>query len=200
MENKIFICETECYLKASQEQKEKVKPEWNFDLEKLLTEGMRREFRQFLVERAKTVTVITMVNDRNCYNRICRFLKDKDIRVESFQDKTLEEWMRKLNAWLMQQGMARTKRNISVYGKEKFGLSEIIKYFRRIYFFTEAKDTRKETEKDIWNLKKIDVPYKVNPIKNFETLNFKEIIQPAIKEETKRAVFRHLFHTPLPST
>ena len=65
MENKIFICETECYLKASQEQKEKVKPEWNFDLEKLLTEGMRREFRQFLVERAKTLTVITMVNERN---------------------------------------------------------------------------------------------------------------------------------------
>ncbi len=197
MENKIFICETECYLKASQEQKEKVKPEWNFDLEKLLTEGMRREFRHFLAERAKTVTVLTMVNDRNCYNRICRFLKDKDIRVDSFQDKTLEEWMRKLNAWLMQQGMARTKRDINVYGKEKIGLSKIIKYFRRIYFFTEAKDTRKETEKDIWDLKKIDVPYKVNPIKNFETLNFKEILQPAIKEETKKAVLRHLQYEAL---
>lgn len=197
MENKISICEMECYRKAPQDQKDKVKPSWEFDMAKLPTKGMRAEFCQFLTERGKNIAVLTMVQERYIYNRMCRFLKDKGIRTESFQDKPLEEWMKKLNAWLMQQGLARTEQGINVYGKEKTVPSDVISYFRKIYYFTQAQNIRVETEKDIWDLSKIDVPYKSNMIRNFETLNFKEIIQPAIKEETKRAVFRHLQYEAL---
>ena len=94
----------------------------------------------------------------------------------------------------MQKGLARTEQSISVYGKEKTVPSDIITYFRKIYYFVQVQDTREETEKDIWNLDRVDVLYKSNLIKNFETLNFTEIIQPAIKEETKKAVLRHLQH------
>ena len=102
MENKILICEMECYRKASQGQKEKVKWEWGFDLMQLPAEGLRTEFSQFLMERANNITVSTMAKDRFLYNRICCFLKDRGIQAESFQDKPLEEWIRKLNGWLMQ--------------------------------------------------------------------------------------------------
>lgn len=197
MESKIYICRMECYLKVSQEQKWKVKPEWTYDLEELPTEGMREEFRSFLSEQTKKAAVATIVQERNSYRRICRFLKDRSIRTDSFQDKTLEEWTLKLNAWLMQQGMRRTKRGISVYGKEKIMPSHVITYFRKIYYFTKAEDVRDETEKDIWNLNKLGVSYKANAIKNFRTLSFKEIVQPDIKEETKKAVYRHLQYEAL---
>ena len=176
MENRILISEMDCYLKASQEQQKKVNPQWDFDLTKLPTEGMRSEMRQFVEERGKTIALMTMVSERNFYDRICRFLKEKNIRADSFQEKTLEEWIKKLNAWLMQQGQIRTIQGMSVYGKEKNTPSNIITYFRKIYYFTKGQDTRHETEKDVWDLSKIDVSYKQNPVKNFETLNFSEII------------------------
>ena len=172
MENKIYICQMDCYRRASEEQKEKVKPGWKYDLEGLPTDGMREEFQQFLYEREKKSALGTIMYERNYYQRICRFLKDKNIKADSFQDKTLEEWLVKSNAWLMQQGMARTKREISVYGKEKILPSNIVRYMRKIYYYTQAEDIRNEVEKDVWDLNKLDIPYKENVIKNFQTLNF----------------------------
>lgn len=192
MGNKIYICQMECCLEAPQEQKEKVKPEWCYDLGELPTDGMREEVRQFLGERGKEIAVTTAVWERNCYKRVCRFLRDKNIRADSFGDKPLDEWIKKLNVWLMQQGMRRTERGISVYGKEKTVPSDVITYFRKIYYSAQAEDIRDEAEKDVWNLSRLGMPYKKNSVKNFETLNFKEIIQPGIREETKKAVFRHL--------
>ncbi len=158
---------------------------------------MQMEFRCFLAERAKIIAVSTMVQERIYYNRMCRFLKDSNRQPYSFLEKPLEEWIKKLNAWLMQQGMARTERGINVYGKEKTVPSDVITYFRKIYYCVQDQETREETEKDVWDLSRIGVLYKTNPIKNFETLNFKEIIQPAIKEETKTAVLRHLQYEAL---
>ena len=192
MEDKIYICNMECYQKAPQKQKEKVKSNWAFDLGKLPAEGMQMEFRCFLAKRAKTIAVSTMVHERSCYDRMCRFLQDQNSRPSSYQDKPLEEWIKKLNVWLMRQGMARTEQGVSVYGKEKTVPSDVITYFRKIYYFVQAQDTREEIEKDIWDLSRIGVLCKANPIKNFETLNFTEIIQPDIKEETKKVVLRHL--------
>lgn len=192
MEDKIYICELECYLKASQKQRDKVNPKWEFDLTKLPTEGMRIEFRQFILDRGKMMALSTVVSERNLYNRICRFMEEKNIRVDSFQEKTLEEWLKRLNAWLMLQGQIRTIQGITVYGKEKITPSNIITYFRKIYYFTEAKDTRLEMEKDVWDLSKIGVSFNSNMIKNFKTLNFSKIIQMSIKEETKKSIFRHL--------
>ena len=192
MEDKIYICELECYLKASQKQRDKVNPKWEFDLTKLPTEGMRIEFRQFILDRGKMMALSTVVSERNLYNRICRFMQEKNIRVDSFQEKTLEEWLKRLNAWLMLQGQIRTIQGITVYGKEKITPSNIITYFRKIYYFTEAKDTRLEMEKDVWDLSKIGVSFNSNMIKNFKTLNFSKIIQMSIKEETKKSIFRHL--------
>ena len=94
MEDKIYICELECDLKASQKQRDKVNPKWEFDLTKLPTEGMRIEFRQFILDRGKMMALSTVVSERNLYNRICRFMEEKNIRVDSFQEKTLEEWLK----------------------------------------------------------------------------------------------------------
>lgn len=61
----------------------------DFRYGKLPTEEMRTEFRQFLMEREKNISVATMMKERIYYNMICRFLKDGGSRIKSFQDKTL---------------------------------------------------------------------------------------------------------------
>ncbi len=65
---------------------------------------------------------------------------------------------------------------------------------RKVYQFTEEEEERDEIEKDIWKLENLDIAYKKNPIKNYQTLNFTTIIQTDLREETKKAVYEHLHH------
>ena len=51
---------------------------------------------------------------------------------------------------------------------------------------------RPEREKDIWALKKLDIPIKENPIYKTETLDFTGILQEGLREEVKQAIFLHI--------
>lgn len=46
--------------------------------------------------------------------------------------------------------------------------------------------------KDIWALKKLDIPIKENPIYKTETLDFTGILQEGLREEVKQAIFLHI--------
>ena len=58
----------------------------------------------------------------------------------------------------------------------------------------KEEEEQDEIEKDIWKLENLDIPYKKNLIKNYQTLNFTTIIQTDLREETKKAVYQHLHH------
>ncbi len=49
-----------------------------------------------------------------------------------------------------------------------------------------------ETDKDIWEIKRLDIPVKANPIKNYRTVNFTKISQPGIREELKKGIYLNL--------
>ena len=51
---------------------------------------------------------------------------------------------------------------------------------------------RDEIEKDVWELKNLDIKIRFNPIYNVETLDFRNIYQPDIREECKKAVYMNL--------
>lgn len=174
--------------------KNRKKVDWNlyYDLDLLPTEGLRKEFYAFLTERGKRISGSTLVHERDLYIRLCKFLKERQLKAESIQTLDLEIWLKKLRAWLLSRGEALTQQGMSVYGKEKVVPSEILTYFRKIYSFTVRDTGGNETQKDIWNLEKLDISYKANPIKNYKTMNFSKIWQPDIKEEVKKAVFQHL--------
>ncbi len=191
METKIYLYSLGAYRSASEKQK---KVDWNlyYDLDLLPTEGLRKEFYAFLTERGKRISGSTLVHERDLYIRLCKFLKERQLKAESIQTLDLEIWLKKLRAWLLSRGEALTQQGMSVYGKEKVVPSEILTYFRKIYSFTVRDTGGNETQKDIWNLEKLDISYKANPIKNYKTMNFSKIWQPDIKEEVKKAVFQHL--------
>ena len=83
-----------------------------------------------------------------------------------------------------------TKGNIIVAGEitsayETDVFAVVRKVLSDIGYSSEG-DERDEIEKDIWKLENLDIAYKKNPIKNVQTLNFTEIIQDDLREETKK--------------
>jgi site-specific recombinase XerD len=199
MENKIYLQAMQCYARADDKTREKINKGTCFDLDLLPTEGLRKEFHAFIKKRDTSISLNMMISEKNLYIRLCRFMKEKHIQVESLQEKELETWLKQIRGWLLREGKALIRRGISDYGKEKITPSGILTYFRKVFVFTQPEDMRDETEKDIWDLSKIDVPYRKNPIKNVQTLNFSEIIQPEIREEIKKAIFFHLHYEALDS-
>ena len=98
------------------------------------------------------------------------------------------QWMLKIRSWLLEHGQKLTVPGVSVYGREKTLSSSLITYARKAYQFTKEEEEQDEIEKDIWTLENLDIPYKKNLIKNYQTLNFTTIIQTDLREETKKAV------------
>lgn len=49
-----------------------------------------------------------------------------------------------------------------------------------------------EQEKDIWQLDRLDIPYRNNLIKNSQSVNFTKISQQGIREELKRGIYLNL--------
>ena len=194
MDEKVYLTDLNCYARADEKQKKNVKESHCFDLGLLPTKGLQKEFRSFIKERSQQCALTTMIQERATYQRFCMVLKDKHIRVESLQELEWEQWLLKIRSWLLEHGQKLTVPGVSVYGKEKTLPSGLITYVRKAYQFTEEEEEQDEIEKDIWTLENLDIPYKKNLIKNYQTLNFTTIIQTDLREETKKAVYEHLHH------
>ncbi len=194
MDEKLYLIDLDCYARAEENQKKKVKESHCFDFGLLPTKGLQNEFRSFIENRSRQCALTTMIQERATYQRFCMVLKDKHIRVESLQELEWEQWLLKIRSWLLEHGQKLTVPGVSVYGKEKTLPSSLITYVRKVYQFTEEEEERDEIEKDIWKLENLDIAYKKNPIKNVQTLNFTAIIQDDLREETKKAVYEHLHH------
>ncbi len=89
----------------------------------------------------------------------------------------------------MQNGHPLTGKKVTVYGNEHMIDSEQFKYFEKILRFLQPANKRDEREKDIWELDRLDIAVRDNPIYNVKTLNFTKISQTDMREETKKAVF-----------
>ena len=175
-------------------QKKNVKESHCFDFGLLPTKGLQKEFRSFIEDRSRQCALGTMIQERVIYQRFCRMVKDQRIRANSLHELEWEQWLLKIRSWLLEHGQKLTMQKVSVYGKEKIVPSSLIAYVRKAYQFTEEEEEQDEIEKDIWTLENLDIPYKKNLIKNYQTLNFTTIIQTDLREETKKAVYEHLHH------
>ena len=175
-------------------QKKNVKESHCFDFGLLPTKGLQKEFRSFIENRSRQCALGTMIQERVIYQRFCRMVKDQRIQADSLHELEWEQWLLKIRSWLLEHGQKLTMQKVSVYGKEKIIPSSLITYARKAYQFTKEEEEQDEIEKDIWKLENLDIPYKKNLIKNYQTLNFTTIIQTDLREETKKAVYEHLHH------
>lgn len=194
MDEKLYLTDLNCYGRADEKQKKNVKESHCFDFGLLPTKGLQKEFRSFIEDRSRQCALGTMIQERVIYQRFCRMVKDQRIRANSLHELEWEQWLLKIRSWLLEHGQKLTMQKVSVYGKEKIVPSSLIAYVRKAYQFTEEEEEQDEIEKDIWTLENLDIPYKKNLIKNYQTLNFTTIIQTDLREETKKAVYEHLHH------
>ena len=171
----------------------KNKDNGKFDLSLLPTQTLKEEFRSYIMYRGQIGNYSKLRFDRLNYNCIVKFLNSKINRnINSLDDRTEEKWITLLKGWMMEQGISTTKKKKSVYGTVTYGEAEKILYFRRILRYLEPEDLRDEIEKDVWRLKNLEIEIRYNPIYNIETLDFRKIYQPDIREECKKAVYMNL--------
>ena len=163
-----------------------------FDLELLPDNSLREEAERFIWERMKEVTMTTLLNDRGNYNLLCRFLGQKGKGLEHFLDWDRDTWLRKMKAWMLEEGMPLNYERQGTYGSTYRMQPGLLGYVERLLDFLEPEDTREECQKDIWELEKLGIPIRKNLVKNYKTINFTKISQEGIREETKKGIYLNL--------
>lgn len=192
MNDILYVRDFLAYRNATEDQKAAMNlnvRNGHFDLSRIPSLKMRCEIAGFITYRGKTKGLRTFgQDDRLAVEKIGRFLSGQK-GVESFRDKTPEEWIKELKKWMLDNGIPLTKREWSLSRREYVGKSKVIIYFEQFLKYLEPEDMRPEKEKDIWELERLDIPYHNNLINNFYKLDFTGITQKGIREETKRAVY-----------
>lgn len=167
-----------------------------YDLSQLPSDTIKEEVREFLIDRSKKVNAVTFYGEETRYNKICHFLNKHAKRINSLADIEKDVWMKKLKAWMFQEGMEITKKSESVYGTVVFTKTREFGYLNALLDFVNSQKMQgKETpekEKDIWQLKNLDIPYRDNLIKSSKTVNFTAISQKGIREELKKGICLNL--------
>lgn len=188
----IYLRELEGYRNMTDKQKKYVSKTAAYDLNLLPTEQMREEMRAFLEQRIPEVSIATLMSEKTRYNTLCRFIQQKGKNLESFRDLERDVWIRKLKTWILEEGLSLTMKYEEVYGTVGVTRSFLIRYLDTLLDYLEPEDTRPEKEKDIWVLDKLDIPYRENLVQNYRTLNFTKILQPELREETKKGIYLNL--------
>ena len=163
-----------------------------YDLEVITSPVMREELKAFLLYRSTQVGIARMYSDRQYFNKLCRFLQNFGRQGKSLKDKKPETWLRQLKGWMLQEGIPLVEGGIHAYGGKYYSKSRDISYLEKILEFIKPKDTRPEQEKDVWDLEKLDISIRWNPIKGCRTLIFTKILQPDIREELKKGIYLNL--------
>ena len=196
--NRIYYSELKCYAEATEKQRKTNYVSHFYDMSGIASEGLKKELKRFVLHRGEKVSFATILSDKILFRRLVCFLEEKDTsRIKSFLERKPEKWLRQFRGWLLQNGHPLTTKKVNVYGNEHMVDTKQIKYFERILRFLQPDDERDEREKDIWELDRLDLAIRCNPIYNVKTLNFTKISQPDMREEIKKAVYLRLQYEAL---
>ena len=119
---------------------------------------------------------------------MCKALQLRKNIPDSFLGWQPSKWIELLKIWMLQNGIPLYEEKESVYGTRNRADAKVIQHLKRFLRFIQPEDMRPERDKDIWALKKLDIPIKENPIYKTETLDFTGILQEGLREEVKQAI------------
>ena len=153
---------------------------------------MREEYRRYFLYRGGKVSLNTIWHEKAYYKQVCQALQLRKNIPESFLGWQPSQWIELLKIWMLQNGIPLYKEEKSLYGTISRADASVIQHLKRFLRFIQPEDMRTEREKDIWDLKKLDIPIQENPIYKTETLDFTGILQEGLREEVKQAIFLHI--------
>jgi len=192
MDDRVYLYELSCWETATKGQLQYVANNAYYDLRHIPSAGMRKELRDFILNRGEKCTITTMYSECNRFNRIAPFFGRYGEGIESFCDRSKEEWIRLLKKWMLSEGISLVYNYNSFYGTKTRSQSRLLTCFENILNYILPEEIIDERLKDIWRLEKLDIPFRENLIKNVKTLNFTEISQEKIREELKRGIYLNL--------
>ena len=192
MENRLYYWELACY-ETSVNLPQRVIGKSNFiDLSLLPKETMREEYRRYFLYRGGQVSLNTICHEKAYYKQVCQALQLWKNVPDNFLGWKPSKWIELLKIWMLQNGIPLYEEKESVYGTRNRADAKVIQHLKRFLRFIQPEDMRPERDKDIWDLKKLDIPIKENPIYKTETLDFTGILQEGLREEVKQAIFLHI--------
>lgn len=204
MRNRIYLYELLCYqiLEAEIDKSSSIYKSRNrcFDLDKLPTEGLKKELRSYIEERGngKTVSILSLRSEMWEFGVFCKFLCDKVPSLNSLLQDSEENLVKMMKTWLLKNGYQLTREHHrKELGRASVSETQPITYLRKVHRFLRPPDERPETEKDIWQIEKLGIDIWKNPIKNVKTLNFSKIPQDKMREQTKQASLMDLKYKAL---
>jgi len=123
-----------------------------------------------------------------CLKHVKDWLNHVAPSTRSLLEKDLEEWVWSLRTYLVEHGPYRKKRSKRLTAKQEYvennGDDPRIYFFRSIYcHISDAYDDRPETEKDLWDMRKIGLS--IDLTQSHFSLNFTLIVQPWLRSLTK---------------
>lgn len=194
MESKIYLWEQYRYEDASEAQKKTVGRNPCYDLTAIRSEQMREELAGFIRHRCRQACIVTVYGEHQYFQKVCHVLRKYEKRDKSLQDAEAATWMRRMKAWMFQEGIPISRQVKGHCGRIYVTQARELQYLENLlkYVSQTAQSAQPEREKDIWQLDRLDIPFRANPIKNTKTLNFTKIFQEQMREEIKKGIYLNL--------
>ncbi len=191
MDDKIYLWDLYDESKKEAFRKLQVSRNPYYDLSLIESPKLREEIREYILWRSKKVCITCLYGDIQFYRKLCRFFDGYATSNSSLNDKKKDTWLRQFKAWMFKERIPLYYQRKKLDGTVKMVHTRLLGYFERLIQFIET-DNRKEEDKDIWELDKLDIEYRANPIKRVKTLHFTKIKQDGIRQESKKGIYLNL--------
>ncbi len=191
MNDRIYLWDLFNKEETAEAQKKMIPKNPYYDLSLIPSPKVKEEMTAFIKWRSTQVCAARVYSDRQYYKKLCRFLQESIKPETSLLDKNAEAWVRQFKTWMFKEQIPLYKKKSSVTGGVLMVKVREISYFEYLLKFLTV-DDRKEEEKDIWELDKLDIEFRNNPIKRVRRLIFTDILQTDIRQEVKKGVYLNL--------
>lgn len=191
MDNKIYLWDL--YDESEKEKflKKQISKNPCYDLEPIPSAKIREEITEFILWRSTQVCMTRLYGDIQYFKKLYRFLQECTKPDTSLYDRSADAWIRQFKVWMFKEQIPLYERKSSIQGKTLLVKVREISYLERLLKFLST-DNRREEEKDVWELNKLDIQFRANPIKRVKTLNFTQISQDDIRQEVKKGIYLNL--------
>ena len=187
MKGNISVISYDCYQQATEKQLEGLKWKENrvYYISGILNEKIQEEIYGYIDDRCRRLSLSTVVNDIYRFDLLKEFLNEKCTNCSSITDKKWEELERSYKAFLYKKGLALcVRRNRPDRRSVEQQSSAQVSFLKMYYEYVVKLKTADipENEKDVWDMRKLDIVPRSNPIRGRYRLDFREIRQKEFKE------------------
>ena len=189
------------YQKATEQQREQagIRATDYYDLSWFQHDVLNVEVEMFILNRAHEKPLYILNRERAAVDIIGWFCIECEPHMDNLVDYKNGRIINRFNQWF---NSLRLKKAIHRYGSNKentLTFEQIEDYFRALIRYSKEHDFRAEIEKQRWDLRKLEMPYRANVTERSFSINFTNIVQLRMRYEMKKAVLLWMRHL-CPST